>query len=158
MASTLSELININDDVKCNGKRMLSTIVIICCLHKLTSKFIKITDVPLDGVSIMLSLLRLKPDMQHQQCEDWVYLDTCIPDAFRKTAIDAVCAFTNYLCQKKLFNEPNWLFAIPVVHFLRRASKPFQEVELDYNKVPWEDQSVDIVSVKKRTQGSKNSQ
>lgn len=50
--------IDVKGNAENNGKRMLSAIVIICCLHKMIPNSIKdISKIPPDHISALLSLL-----------------------------------------------------------------------------------------------------
>ena len=140
---------DVKDSIVFNGKRILSAIVIICCFHEMTPQHIKrLEDIPSDHISALLSLLCLKPDMQRQECNDWNYLITFIPSSFRKTVSDAILALIVHLSHTKYFELPEWLFAIPIVHFLRSISKPFQEIETEPNRIPWGDKLIGLQTVK----------
>ncbi len=143
--------VDINGNAMRNGKRMLSAIVLTCCLYEMVPNCIKISAIPSDRVSALLSLLRLMPDLQNQKCADWDFLINFIPKSFRKTASDAVLALTMQLSHTKYFSLPDWLFAIPVVHFLRQDVFPFQEFQLDPRKIPWGDKLIGLQTVRSET-------
>lgn len=134
-----------------NGSRMLSAIVTICCLDEMIPKCITHSDVPRNHVSALLSLLRLTPDVQNRRCADWDYLTAYIPRAFHKTVSEAVLAFTVDLSHTEYFNLPTWMFAIPVIHFLRSDSVPFQEIEFNPKNIPWGDKLLGLDDVRRRT-------
>ena len=144
-------LVGVNGNSAINGKRMLSAIITACCLHEMCPKFIKLSDVPPDHVSALLSLLRLMPDVQNQKCVDWEYARAYIPDTFVKAASSAVLALTVHLSHTEYFNLPDWMFAIPVIHFLRTDSVPFQEIEYDPKKIPWRDRLLGLEGVRSQT-------
>lgn len=114
-------------------------------------KCIDVTNIPPQHLCLLMSLLCLMPDVQHQECADWDYLIALIPDSFRKTAYEAVLALTVHLSHVKYFDLPDWLFAIPVIHFLRPVCKPFHEVELNPKRIPWGDRLVGLQSIKSET-------
>ncbi len=45
-------------------------------------------------------------------------------------------------------DPPEWLYAIPVTHFLKGVSKPFQEFEFDPKEVPFGDT---LIGIKRKT-------
>lgn len=151
---TIEELLSINvkQDAPSNGRRMLSAIVIASCIHYLNNKFRmnvykRITD---QQISQLLSLFCLMPNVQNRKCEDWELLSTVIPEAFKIKAGEAVSALINHLNKKK-FSHTSWLFAIPTAHFLKGFSVPFQDIELDIRKIQWEDQFIDLATVREKT-------
>ncbi len=115
-----------------NGRRMLSVITIMCCISRVVSN-IKLLDHK--SMSLFLSMLRLWPDQERKRCIDWEYLDKNIPDEFKKTAHTSVQMFIDELSSDA--GCLVWLCAIPVMHFLKGVSKPFQEFEFDPKKVPF---------------------
>ncbi len=140
--------ISINDVIS-NGKRMSSAIVIICCLHKMAvTKCLSCLQ-----RSKLFSLLYMMPDITQKTCEDWDFLENFIPKSFRETVCAALNRFIFYQIKdlRNPFSFPIWLFAIPIVHFLNRASKPFQELQLDPRRIKWEDSFVDLTIVKEKT-------
>lgn len=130
-----------------NGRRILSAIVIICCLNKMVSRCIKLADIPSDRVATLLSMLRVMPDMQNRKCEDWDYVKS-FTESFRKEAFESVLALTVHLSHTKYFSIPDWMYAIPVVHFLKPVAVPFQEIELDPRKIPWVDKLIDLQTIR----------
>ena len=145
----------VEGNVMVNGKRMLSAIVIICCLHDMTPKCISMESIPPQHLCLLLSLLCLMPDVKHQKCEDWDYLIALIPKSFRKTAYESVLALTIHLSHIKYFDLPDWLFAVPVVHFLKpNACKPFHEVEYNPRRIPWGDKLIGLQTIRSETSNS----
>lgn len=144
--------IDIKQDTTSNGMRMLSAIVIASCLHHMINKFgMNIYKAISDQqLSHLLSLFCLMPDVQNRKCEDWELLNTFIPGAFKIRASEAVSALINQLSKKK-FSHTSWLFAIPTAHFLKGSSVPFQDIELDIKKIQWEDQFIDLATVRGKT-------
>lgn len=139
-----------------NGKRMLSAIVIMCCLHEMIPKCLRISDIPPDSMSALLSLLHLQPDMHNRMCADWDYLIQCIPDSYRKTASESVLALTVHLSHTSYFNYADWLYAIPVVHFLKKTSKPFKEIELNPKQIPWGDKLIGLETIRSHNNNIKS--
>ncbi len=142
--------ITIKDAIS-NGKRMLSAIVIICCLHEMiVNNWITINCYQR---SQLFYLLHMRPDITHKTCEDWNILKGFIPESFRREAGRALYSFIKHQIQglNKHFSLPSWLYAIPTAHFLSLASKPFQDLQLDPRRIEWEDSFIDLATVKKKT-------
>ena len=144
--------INVIGSAVMNGGRMLSAIIITCCLYQMDlRRCINISDIPHHQVSKLLYLLSIKPDVQHRKCEDWEYFASFIPESYRMFASEAVLAFIKHLSSAG-FSQPYWLFAIPVMHFLKSASEPFQDIELDFRNIKWNDETIGLhETMRKRT-------
>ncbi len=136
-----------------NGRRMLSVVTIMCCILRMVSGNIKL-NLLLDpySMSLFLSMLRLWPDQDHKRCIDWEYLDKNIPAEFRKESYDSVRRFITDLssCADPLSRQ-EWIVAIPVMHFLKGASKPFQEFEFDPKAVQFGDKLITLGAVRGNT-------
>lgn len=74
-------------------------------------------------------MLRLIPDVENRACIDWEILEAFIYD--RKVTSEAVLSFVVHLSHKKHLLQNEWLFAVPLVHFLCQRSQPFEE------KIQW---------------------
>ncbi len=135
-----------------NGKRMLSVISIMCCISRMVTRNIRF-DFLLDhsSMSLFLSMLRPWPDQEHKRCIDWEYLDKNIPAEFKKESYDSVQMFINELSHAQPLSKPEWLYAIPVMHFLKGVSKPFQEFEFDPKEVPFGDKLIGLGAVRGKT-------
>lgn len=138
-----------------NGNRILSAIVIMCCLNEMIPKCIKFDDITDHRISALLSMLCLMPDTQSRKCADWDYLTNLIPTSFRKTAYESVLAFINHLSHTKCFDLPEWLFAVPIVHFLKEDCVPFEDMVLDPKKIPWIDKLIGLQGVRSEASGKK---
>lgn len=156
----INELSNaeVNGDALSNGKRMLSATIIIICIYKMIQSGIKIDDISSDNMTTLLSLFCLQPNVQEQKCEDWEYLVTYIPESSKNFVYEAIQKILNHLMCKKFFNQPSWLFAIPVLHFLKQVSHPFKEIEYDFKKIQWKNDYVKLATVRKKTQYAATSQ
>ncbi len=141
-----------------NGRRMLSVITIMCCIWRMVSGHIKFNDL-LDHhtMHLVLSMLRLKPDQEQKRCIDWEYLDKNIPTEFKKESYASVQMFINELSHARPLSTPQWLYAIPVMHFLNGVSEPFQGFEFDPRKVPFEDKLIGLRAVREKTYHTDNS-
>ncbi len=135
-----------------NGRRMLSVITIMCCISKMVSSNIKFNYLLKEhsSMSLFLNMLRLWPDQERKRCIDWEYLDKNIPAEFKKQSCASVQMFINDFSHAELLAKPEWLYAIPVMHFLNGVSKPFQGFEFDLKKVPFGDKLIELGAVKRK--------
>ena len=130
-----------------NGRKMASAITLMCFFNETK----KVDEITTENIKALLSMLRLQPDVDNQKCSDWDILNELIPNSFRKAASDSVLAFIKHL-SKDDFLKPEWLFAIPVVHFLC-GNSPFQSVEYDPHGIPWVDKIIGLATVRTSTKG-----
>ncbi len=128
-----------------NGKRMLSVITIMCCISRIYSKDIIINR---SFISMLLYMLCLWPEQDYKRCSDWEYLDKNVPPKFKKESYASVQMFITALSQSELLFKPEWLYAIPVMHFFKGSSEPFQEFQFDPKKVLFGDTHIDLRAVK----------
>ncbi len=131
-----------------NGKRMLSVITIMCCISRMVTKYIKFNAL-LNHSSIIspfLYMLCLRPEQEH--CIDWEYLDKNIPPKFKEESYASVQMFINDFSHAELLSKPEWLYAIPVMHFLKGVSKPFQEFQFDPKNVPFGDTLIGLGTIR----------
>lgn len=124
---------------------MLSVLIIICCMCELEVKMADMNKY----LPFLLNTLRLMPDKRNQVCEDWDYLSEHIPEHFRLTASKYIVQVFNFLCETEK-KYSGWFTAIPVIHFLRKDSLPFQMIELEQDKIQWKDELIDLETVKER--------
>lgn len=134
-----------------NGRRMASAVTVICCLHKLMPRGVTIDA---DHLSALLSMLRLIPDIQTRKCVDWEYLLNLIPANFKKVVSESILELTNKQSCMKYFSQLDWLYAIPVLHFVQEISQPFQDIELTPHAIKWQDNKINLGRVKSHTYSS----
>lgn len=130
--------INVGNDTIVNGKRMLSAFVVICFFNDMIPVHIQTYKIPAFRISTLLSLFCLLPDTQSRICSDWDYLKRNIPATFIETIYKALQRFIDHLKDKDYIQPPKWLFAVPTLHFLKKLSYPFQEIEYDVKNIQWE--------------------
>ena len=128
-----------------NGKRMASALTIICCFFKIVTKM---DAIPFEHAAALLSMLRLMPDALNQVCVDWELLTELLPGTMKTMAFDAAHGFAVHLSHHKHFNRPEWLYALPVIHFLNGKSEPFQKIEYRPRAIPWGDRIIGLGYVK----------
>lgn len=142
---------NLVSSTEDNGRKMASTLTILFCFYKLIPKPLKLELIPYEYIAEMLSFLGLKPDLEHHTCTDLDFVYSLLPAVHRKTVSEAVIGFSLQLSHNKLLESPQWLFAVPFVHFLRGTSKPFQKQVSDPRKIVFVDKSLGLDHVRRRT-------
>ncbi|XP_077980162.1 E3 ubiquitin-protein ligase rnf213-alpha-like [Glandiceps talaboti] len=77
-------------------------------------------------VSLLFQALIIQPDMDKKKCVDYEGVAHHFPAKARRELVTAL----EYLCNKcmddNIIFNPKWLYCIPVLHFLKEESKPFQ--------------------------------
>lgn len=131
--------------VTANGKRMASALTIICCFFKIITKM---ESIPIEYVAALLSLLRPMPDVENQVCVDWDHVNELLPGTMKNIAYDATHCLIVHLSHRKHFSSREWLFALPVLHFLNGKSQPFQPIEYKPQEIPWGDRTIGLGFVK----------
>ena len=118
-----------------NGKRLASVLSLILCFHFLITKYAKMDTICLDDIAIIVSMLRIFPDVQQRKCPDYDYVDKMMQPQERKSIADLILKFCNQLQQKTFFGKIAWLYAIPLLHFLQGVSQPFGNPVLDTHEM-----------------------
>jgi len=142
---------DINGSALFNGRRICSVVTIICCLHRLIiSQELDKARVSFRSISQLMFMLRLMPELQHQRCIDWEHLqDSLLTQDCTSEVFDAIYYFVKHLSCEKLFDQYEWLFALPVLHFLKKYSKPFEELILKSHLIPWNSKLGQLDSIRK---------
>ena len=152
-------LLSIADDLQArptntpeeNGGRIVSTVAVICCFYQLIPHHLRIENIELEHTSLFLSMLALKPVMEGNKCFDYDYVLYLIDPKCRKEVAEAISGFCMHLAHSKTLRNPEWLYALPLLHFLRKDSSPFQKPELDPEKMQWGDKNLGLGSVRRKT-------
>ncbi len=136
---------NVQNNPISNGKRMASAVTIMCCL--------KNTNVNLDlnCTSALFEMLRLMPDIESKKCIDWDYLNELIPNEFKSIVLESIQVLANNLIQKTHLSHPEWLYAMPILHFLCGASLPFQDRIFSPSEIPWQSKQINLGRVRSLT-------
>lgn len=134
-----------------NGRRIASTVAVIFCFYQLIPRHLKMEDIELEHTSSFVSMLALKPDMEVKKCYDYDYVVDLIDPKCRKAVAEAISGFCMHLAHHKTLHNPAWLYAVPLLHFLRKDSTPFQGPELNPEEMEWGDNNLGLGSVRSNT-------
>ena len=108
-------------------------------------------DIELEHTSSFVSMLALKPDMEVKKCYDYDYVVDLIDPKCRKAVAEAISGFCIHLAHHKTLHNPAWLYAVPLLHFLRKDCTPFQGPELNPEEMEWGDNNLGLGFVRSNT-------
>lgn len=137
-------------DVNENGQKILSVLTIICCFFKMIPRQIKIDQIPVEVMTDMLLMLRLMPQLKGKKCTDW----DCVLASTRNThdaLPQSLQGFIIRLSRVKHLERPEWLYSVPLFHLLNRKVVPFQAIELDPRKIPWDNKDIGLSAIRSMT-------
>ena len=138
-----------------NGKRMASALAVIVTLDSLIPSAIKLESVEYKLMEILFWILRPRPNSEKKICDDLNFVLGLVPTQSRKMVYEALNSFCMQLAHKGNLNSPNWLYALPLLHFLRDSQlRPFHKLQLDPNAIPWVDNSLGLGVVRSATHGT----
>lgn len=130
-----------------NGRRIASIVVVIYCFHQLYPHYLKLENI-LTHTSSFLSMLALKPDLEGKKCLDFDYVLDLIDPNCREKVAEAISDLCRHLAHHKMLRNPEWLYALPLLHFLKKDSSPFQIQELNPEKMRWGDKYLGLGPVR----------
>ena len=134
-----------------NGRRIVSVIAVICCFHQLIPRHLRIEDVKLNYIATILLMLALKPVVEHKKCIDFDFVLDLIDPNSRKSVAEAISSFCTHLAHSRTLQNPEWLYAVPLLHFLRKDSSPFQIPEINPEKIQFGDKNLGLATVRSKT-------
>ena len=137
-----------------NGNRMVSALCIVLCFEALIPKHIKLSMLTNDELEGSLSLLILKPDISQKKCLDYERVEQAMPPDVKKRIADQIRSFCTQLHNKAQLGRPTWIYAIPLLHFFQGVSKPFEDPEIDPDKMKWGDASLGLQSLRNSVHSS----
>ena len=124
-----------------NGRRITAATLLIMCFHNASPPLL-LDD---DERAQLLSLLEMKPNVESHCCRDFQYFKSLMDIFVLKEAKIAIRAMCIMLAQSGHLSKPQWLYAIPLIHFLDGACTPFQRVTVDPETFAvWEDKAISL--------------
>jgi hypothetical protein len=126
-----------------SGRRMSSILAVLLSFYRLVP-ILNVNNVGTSSLETVLSLLYLRPDIEHSTHRDLDVVYSLIPKADRKLVSEALIEFSISLSHRNLFERPSWLYTIPLIHFLQGTSAPFQKPELNPEKMTWGEKGLDL--------------
>ena len=128
------------DTAEGNGKKVMVGIIIICIIGKLLeTKLLSTDNIPLSYAASMLQTLCLNPDLVHKKCLDYEFVRRFIPDHYVKDVTSAISELGNYLMVKADIEHAEWLYCLPILHFLNNHIKPFDTLDFPVDNIDFPD-------------------
>ncbi|XP_061196022.1 E3 ubiquitin-protein ligase rnf213-alpha-like [Saccostrea echinata] len=109
------------------GLALLTSIMIIDLIKDLDIPFEIIDDL---HVKSLQKCLVLRPDTDHQACEQLEYLEKHLPNDSRQKAKSSIVTFLKRTMFLRSHVDPTWLACMPLVHFLEGNLQPFVPLDL----------------------------
>ena len=136
-----------------SGKKVIAGIIIICIIGKLLEiKLLTLSDIPLPYAANMLQTLCLHPDLENKKCLDYEFVRTVIPDHYVKDCTSAISKLGDYLMVNADIESAEWLYCLPILHFLNNDVKPSDALDLHVpvEKLVFPDRHLKLGSISKR--------
>ena len=127
-----------------NAQRMASTIAVILCLSEIMpSPQLPWESLSVASYSLILSLLYPIPDLISQKSLDLeIVMKLIHPEEDRVAKV--LISFCKHLAFAKHLKNPEWLYAIPLIHFILKQSVPFGKPETTHDKILWNDSKLEL--------------
>lgn len=138
-----------------NAQRMASTITVILCLREIMpSPQLPWESLTVANYSLILSLLYPLPDLISQKSLDLEILIKLIHPEEVAVA-EVLISFCKHLAFTKHLKNPEWLYAIPLIHFMLKQSVPFEKPNKNHDKILWDDPQLDLVRLRRKKTAKK---
>lgn len=141
--------------VEDHGKKIAIGTILIMCFLKLP------THLCLDHkeLALLLSLVELKPDVRSHTCYDFHHFKSLMSPATCEDALSAVKTLCTSLALEQHLASAEWLYAIPLLHFLGGRCEPFQDLVFDLERLEvWRDECIRISDIERRIQWNTSAQ
>lgn len=135
--------------VEDNAKRMASIITVILCLSEvMPSPQLPWKSLTPANYSLILSMIYPLPDLISQKSLDLEILMKMINPEEKKVA-QILLSFCKHLALTKHLKNPEWLYVIPLIHFMLEKSVPFKKPERNQDKILWDDPELNLERLRK---------
>ena len=123
-----------------NGHKVAVGITLACVVNEMAQLVRgKLTICSPELLSDVLETLKLMPDEETKKCLDYDFVVDILPSTFKNEAAEAICALANQLIQTKDIDQAEWLYCLPLVHFLKQRSKPFASPDVPIEKLNFDE-------------------
>ena len=136
-----------------NGNRIVSVLTVLLCFCHLIPQHFFMSDIRDDDIALLLSMLKIYPDEEKKRCFDYEHVQRCtssMDQQVKKSLTETVVQFCNELRHRNHLNYLEWLYAVPLLHFLQGVSCPFGTIELDADKIEWNDRNLGLNELRKQ--------
>jgi len=120
-------------DLNAGASALVSSLAIVLLLKKYS------ISLPREHRLSLLRCLALKVDPTAKKCTPYEVVLEQFSDGLRAFAAEGIEDLCNETMAGHWKGDGEWLFAVPLLHFLREDSKPFEEPHMtgSYNKLAW---------------------
>ena len=125
-----------------SGKKVMTAIIIICIVGKLLeTKHLQPRHIPVPYAASMLQMLCLSPDLENKKCIDYEFVRSVIPNHYVKYVTEAISELGNYylIAAAADIEHVEWFYCLPILHFLKNDTKPFDTLDLPVEKLVFTD-------------------
>ena len=142
---------------KDNGLRMASVITVIQCFCEVTempNTQLTFESLNISNYSTILSMFQPIVDLISHKSYDLEIVFKLI-HPHNVAVAKSVISFCKHLSRIKHLKSPEWLNAIPLIHFLLHRSTPFQKVEKRHDQINWDDPELQLKRLRKEKTAAK---
>ena len=134
---------------------MASVITVIQCFCEvMPSPQLPYGSLSAANYSTILSMFRPKTDLiSHRSLDLEILVKLIHPD--EEPVAKGLTSFCKYLAHAKHVRNPEWLYAVPLIHFLLQRSCPFEKPETRHDKILWNDPHLDLVGLRTEVKAMK---
>lgn len=124
------------------------TAVIQCFCAVMPSPQLPYESLSLANYSTILSMFRPMVDIiSHKSLDIEILFELIHPN--EASVAKGLLSFCKHLAFTKHVKRPEWLYALPLIHFLLQCSNPFQKPEKTRNKITWEDPLLELARLRR---------
>lgn len=135
------------DSAFLSGRRMCSVLALLYILHMhmLNQDLLDPGD-----ISMLFSMLYLRPNIEQLKCEDLWLLQSAIPARDHVRIAHVLVYFTNFVLPHRIIcKDCQWVHVIPLIHILKGKVQPFTSL---YGKeIKWMDDDVKLAVVRQNS-------
>ena len=142
---------------KDNGLRMASVITVIQCfceVMEMPNTQLTFESLNISNYSTILSMFQPIVDLISHKSYDLEIVFKLI-HPHNVAIANSVISFCQHLSRMKHLKSPEWLNAIPLIHFLLHRSTPFQKVEKRHDQINWDDPELQLKRLRKQKTAAK---
>ena len=129
-----------------NGKRIICVLIILHLLKRIEHQ-LQLIDKNRNDYYFLFSMLLLRPTVDPPQCIDLSYVRTFIPGNGQKDVAELLLHFIRLVLPYNTLKRMEWVYLVPLVHFLKSKTKPFAAPALHSKDIEWLDKDIDLTSI-----------
>lgn len=132
-----------------NAQRMASVIAVIQCFCAvMPSPQLPFESLSLANYSTILSMFQPMVDLiSHKSLDIEILFQLIHPN--EASVAEGLLSFSKHLAHTKHIKRPEWLYTIPIIHFLLQCCNPFQKPEKKCDKITWDEPLLDLARLRK---------